>query len=99
MLMSEPDADLLRRVLVQIRNQRKHLQPGYSTQDHADRFHEQLDRLEQAGYDCEEFRLDPERDMYRFLLSSNSRTGEKRYADKKSVQPGILEAKMDMVLD
>jgi hypothetical protein len=97
--MTDANADLLRRVLAQIRNLRKNLNLGYTDQDDADRFHEQLDRLQRAGYDVEEFRLDPDRDMYLHLLSSNSRTGEKRYAKKKSIRPGVLEAKMDAILD
>ena len=97
--MTEANADLLRRVLAQIRNQRKNLNLGYTDEDDAHRFHEQLDRLQQAGYDVEEFRLDPDRDMYLRQLSYNSLTKESRYAKKRSIPPGVLEAKMDALLD
>jgi hypothetical protein len=98
-VMTEADADLLRRVLAQIRNQRKNLNLGYTDEDDAARFHEQLDRLQQAGHDVEEFRLDPERDMFFRLWSSNYLTGEEQYADKRSITLGVLEAKMDALLD
>ena len=97
--MTEADADLLRRVLAQIRNQRKNLNLGYTDEDDAARFHEQLDRLQQDGYDVEEFRLDPERDMYYPVTSSNYLSGEVRYGKKKNIPPGVLEAKMDAILD
>ena len=57
--MSGSDADVLRRVLVQIAAQRQHLHEGGSKQEHADRYHEQLDRLDEAGYDVKEFRKAP----------------------------------------
>lgn len=91
------DQDELRRVLAQIRAMRQNLSPEPDERD-AERFHEQLDRLDREGYDVAEFRLDPERDMYRLLRTANRRTGETRYADVKSVNIGVLESKMDAVL-
>lgn len=94
--MTEPNSDELRRVLVQIAAQRSNLHEGGSRQDHADRFHEQLDRLDAAGYDVAEFRLDPDRDLH-FRSTGRDRTGEK-YEKTKSVRLGVLETKMDAIM-
>jgi hypothetical protein len=90
------DADLLRRVLAQITAQRENLHPGGSRQEHADRYHEQLDRLEAAGYDIAEFRLDPDRDMF-YRSTGSDRFGVK-YEKTKSVRFGVLETQMDAIL-
>jgi hypothetical protein len=66
-------------------------------QHHADRYHEELDRLTAAGYDVEEFRLKPERDMFYESTGSSPRTGT-TYAKTRSVYPGVLEAKMDALM-
>lgn len=92
----EPNADELRRVYSQLATMRKNLNQ-MSFEHDADRYHEQLDRLDQAGYDVAEFRLDPDRDIYR-KLQSISGQGEKRYADTKTVHLGVLESKMDAIL-
>ncbi len=92
----EPNADELHRVYSQLAAMRKNLNQMSFEWD-ADRFHEQLDRLDRAGYDVAEIRLDPERDMYR-KLQSISGQGEKRYADTKTVHLGVLESKLDAVL-
>jgi hypothetical protein len=94
--MSGTDADVLRRVLVQIAAQRQNLHEGGARQEHADRYHEQLDRLDEAGYDVEEFRLDPDRDLF-FRSTGRNRHGL-TYQETKSVRLGVLEAKMDAIL-
>jgi hypothetical protein len=94
--MSGSDADLLRRVLVQIAAQRRNLHEGGSRQEHADRYHEQLDRLDAAGYDVQEFRLDPDRDLF-FRSTGRNRQGP-TYEKTRSVRLGVLEAKMDAIL-
>ncbi|MDQ3693125.1 MAG: hypothetical protein M3464_05815 [Chloroflexota bacterium] len=63
----------------------------------AARYHEQLDRLDQAGYDVAELRLDPERNMFRRVTSSNDLTHETTYADRKTVYLGVLEQKLDAI--
>lgn len=97
--MSDPAPDLLLRVLVLIRNQRKNLNVGHLTEDDVAMFHEQLDRLEEAGYDVSDFRVNEDRDMYRRVTSSNSLTGETTYAKHRNVNHGALETKMDAILD
>jgi hypothetical protein len=83
-------------VLVQIAAQRQHLHEGGSKQEHADGYHEQLDRLDAAGYDVKEFRLDPERDMFH-RSTGRGRAGP-TFEKTKSVRLGVLEAKMDAIL-
>ena len=95
--MSVSEADVLRRVLVQIATQRQNLYPGGSRQDNADRYHEQLDRLAALGFDVDEFRLDPERDMFYRSAGSNPHEGQK-YQNTRSVRLGVLEAKMEAIL-
>jgi hypothetical protein len=100
--MADRAADLLQRVLAQIASQRRNL-PDEPEEDDADRFHEQLDRLAGAGYDVEEFRLRQDRDMYRRWFGSSDWPGRPGavdyYADAFTVQPGVLEAKIDAKLD
>jgi hypothetical protein len=95
--MTETNADVLRRVLAQIAAQRSNLHEGGSRQEHADRYHEQLDRLDAAGYDVAEFRLNPDRDLFYRSAGYNPREGQK-YEKTKSVRLGVLEAKMDAIL-
>jgi hypothetical protein len=98
--MTDLDADLPRRVLSQISTQRQTL-AQVSVEADVARFHEQLARLDQAGYDVAEFHLDPERDLFYLASASDAIRGEKtvgRHGEQKIVSPGVLEAKMDAVL-
>lgn len=95
--MSASDADVLRRVLVQVASQRSQLRDGGVRQEHADRYHKELDRLAALGFDVEEFRLDPEQDMFYRSAGYNPHEGHK-YEKTKSVRLGVLEAKMDALM-
>lgn len=90
------DQDELRRVLTQLAAMRENLSKPEHNEHDAARFHEQLDRLDRAGYDVAEFRLDPEKDM--FFRVASQRGNEKRYHDTRTVRIGVLESKLDAVL-
>jgi hypothetical protein len=94
--MAETSADELRRVYAQLTGIRRNLLPQSSERD-AERFHEQLDRLDRAGYNVAEFRLDPDRDLYRHVRSISGH-GEQTYADTKTIHSGVLESKLDAIL-
>ncbi|MFN8675484.1 MAG: hypothetical protein U0Z70_03810 [Thermomicrobiales bacterium] len=97
--MAEPSHDVLRRVLAQILSLRKNL-PQEPEESDAVRFHEQLDRLRAAGYEVEEFRLTRQRDMFRRWKGSSDWGPDAVhvYAEDFTIQPGVLEAKMDALL-
>ena len=68
-----------------------------SSERDAERWHELLDRLDRAGYDVAEFRLDPDRDMH-YPVTTVSGQGVKSRTKDRKVRSGVLESKMGAAL-
>jgi hypothetical protein len=97
-----PDENILREVLASLSAQRENLPPADPAKEvYAKNYHEQIDLLEQAGYDVARFRIPSEQIQPIELIAGVVTAGvhePTRYTEEKYIDRSLLLTKIDTVL-